>query len=257
MIAGQSQGTKEQVGKVLAPWHPEKDMAFTRQPVYIISYDRGKDAMTSEIIKPKRGRPPKNHDAGADVKKMLIRSGMEMFTEKGYMTSDINGILKKVGVPKGSFYYYFDSKEQFGLEIMRNYDSYFSRLLDKCLSDTTLPPPERLRLFYRTAKAGMEKYHWQRGCLVGNLGQEVASLPAGYCEILDNIITGWQKKVEICLLEAQKQQLIPGKTDCRQMAAFFWTGWEGAVMRAKLTRNSEPLDLFITVFMTQILADKT
>ncbi|MEM7964754.1 TetR family transcriptional regulator C-terminal domain-containing protein, partial [Morganella morganii] len=32
--------------------------------------------------------------------------------------------------------------------------------------------------------------------------------------------------------------------------------WEGAVMRAKLTRNSEPLDLFITVFMTQILADK-
>ncbi|MEM7865124.1 TetR family transcriptional regulator C-terminal domain-containing protein, partial [Morganella morganii] len=46
------------------------------------------------------------------------------------------------------------------------------------------------------------------------------------------------------------------KTDCRQMAAFFWTGWEGAVMRAKLTRNSEPLDLFITVFMTQILAEK-
>lgn len=81
--------------------------------------------MTSVITKPKRGRPPKNHDAGADVKKMLIRSGMEMFTEKGYMTSDINGILKKVGVPKGSFYYYFDSKEQFGLEIMRNYDSYF------------------------------------------------------------------------------------------------------------------------------------
>ncbi|MEM8410195.1 TetR family transcriptional regulator C-terminal domain-containing protein, partial [Morganella morganii] len=34
---------------------------------------------------------------------------------------------------------------------------------------------------------------------------------------------------------------------------FFWTGWEGAVMRAKLTRNSEPLDLFITIFMKQIL----
>ncbi|WP_440971567.1 hypothetical protein [Morganella morganii] len=69
MIAGQPQDTKEQAGNVLAPWHPEKDMAFTRQPVYIVSYDRGKDAMTSEIIKPKRGRPPKNHDAGADVKK--------------------------------------------------------------------------------------------------------------------------------------------------------------------------------------------
>ncbi|MGV2296363.1 TetR family transcriptional regulator [Morganella morganii] len=211
MIAGQSQGTKEQVGKVLAPWHPEKDMAFTRQPVYIVSYDRGKDAMTSEIIKPKRGRPPKNHDAGADVKKMLIRSGMEMFTEKGYMTSDINGILKKVGVPKGSFYYYFDSKEQFGLEIMRNYDSYFSRLLDKCLSDTTLPPPERLRLFYRTAKAGMEKYHWQRGCLVGNLGQEVASLPAGYCEKPEKIFAGGKKKGKFVLRKEKKSGVFEKK----------------------------------------------
>lgn len=213
--------------------------------------------MAAIITKPKRGRPLKNHDAGTDIKKLLIRRGMEVFTEKGYMTSDISGILDKAGIPKGSFYYYFGSKEKFGLEVIRNYDSYFSNLLDECLSDTTLPPQERLLTFYRIVKSWMEKYHWQRGCLVGYLGQEVVSLPAGYCKILNEIITGWQKKVEICLLEAQKQQLISGKTDCRQMAAFFWMGWEGAVIRAKLTRSSEPLELFITVFMAQILTDKT
>lgn len=212
--------------------------------------------MTSITTKPKRGRPPKSHDAGADVKKMLIRSGMEMFTEKGYMTSDISGILEKVGIPKGSFYYYFGSKEQFGLEIIRNYGSYFSHLLDKYLSDTTRIPTERLLAFYRAAKAGMEKYHWQRGCLVGYLSQEVVSLPVGYIEVLDALIIGWQKKVEDCLLEAQQQKLIFEKIDCRQMAAFFWMGWEGAVIRAKLTHSSEPLDLFITVFMEQILVEK-
>ncbi|OBU12228.1 TetR/AcrR family transcriptional regulator [Morganella psychrotolerans] len=209
--------------------------------------------MNTLTTKPKRGRPPKNHDAGVDVKRLLIRSGVEMFTEKGYMTSDINGILKKVGVPKGSFYYYFESKEQFGLEIMHSYDNYFSHLLDKCLCDPELPPLARIEKFYQSAKAGMEKYNWLRGCLVGNLGQEVANLPDGYGEILNTIISGWQKKVEICLSEAQAMNTIPAGTDCRLMAAFFWMGWEGAVMRAKLTRNSDPLDLFISVFINKII----
>lgn len=150
--------------------------------------------MTAIMTKPKRGRPPKNHDAGTDVKEILIRSGTEVFTETGYMTSDISGILAKAGVPKGSFYYYFGSKENFGLKVIRHYDDCFSHLLDKCLSDTTLPPPERLLTFCSITKSGMEKYHWQRGCLIGNLGQEVISLPAGYCELLNDIITGWQKK---------------------------------------------------------------
>ncbi|MEM8028406.1 TetR family transcriptional regulator C-terminal domain-containing protein, partial [Morganella morganii] len=64
------------------------------------------------------------------------------------------------------------------MKVIRHYDRCFSHLLDKCLSDTTLPPPERLLTFCSIIKSGMEKYHWQRGCLVGNLGQEVTSLPA-------------------------------------------------------------------------------
>lgn len=67
--------------------------------------------MMTVTTKPKPERPPKNHDARVDVKKLLIRSGIEMFTKQGYMTSEINSILKKVGIPKGSFYYYFENKE--------------------------------------------------------------------------------------------------------------------------------------------------
>ena len=61
--------------------------------------------------KTRRGRPPKHPRDNNDTKNALIRSGVEMLTERGYMTSDIDGILKRVGVPKGSFYYYFDSKD--------------------------------------------------------------------------------------------------------------------------------------------------
>ncbi|MFN6885664.1 TetR family transcriptional regulator C-terminal domain-containing protein, partial [Proteus mirabilis] len=69
---------------------------------------------------------------------------------------------------------------------------------------------------------------------------------------LNNVISGWQKKVENYLLEAQKYKFIAENIDCRQMAIFFWMGWQGAIMQAKLTRSNQPLDIFISIFMAQV-----
>ncbi|MGM0537448.1 MAG: TetR/AcrR family transcriptional regulator, partial [Pseudomonadota bacterium] len=61
--------------------------------------------------KPRRGRPPRVTRDDPDTRASLIRSGLEVLTEQGFTASGIDGILRRVGVPKGSFYYYFDSKE--------------------------------------------------------------------------------------------------------------------------------------------------
>ncbi|HEJ9439845.1 TPA: TetR family transcriptional regulator C-terminal domain-containing protein [Proteus mirabilis] len=208
--------------------------------------------MTSEITKPKRGRPPKNHSPNTDVKNIVIQSGIEMFAEKGYISSDICKILEKVAIPKGSFYYYFGSKEKFGLVVIQHYDNSISEQLDNYLSYTALPFPKRLLAFSYMIRSEMEKYHWQRGCLVGNLMQEIVNLPISYYEILNKVILGWQKKVENYLREAQKYRYISEDIDCQQMAIFFWMGWQGAIMQAKLTCSNQPLDIFISIFMAQL-----
>ncbi len=208
--------------------------------------------MISEIIKPKRGRPPKNHSPNTDVKNIVIQSGIEMFAEKGYISSDICKILEKVAIPKGSFYYYFGSKEKFGLVVIQHYDNSISEQLDNYLSYTALPFHKRLLAFSYMIRSEMEKYHWQRGCLVGNLMQEIVNLPISYYEILNKVILGWQKKVENYLREAQKYRYISEDIDCRQMAIFFWMGWQGAIMQAKLTCSNQPLDIFISIFMAQL-----
>ncbi|HGN0024943.1 TPA: TetR family transcriptional regulator C-terminal domain-containing protein [Proteus mirabilis] len=208
--------------------------------------------MTSEITKPKRGRPPKNHSPNTDVKNIVIQSGIEMFAEKGYISSDICKILEKVAIPKGSFYYYFGSKEKFGLVVIQHYDNSISEQLDNYLSYTALPFPKRLLAFSYMISSEMEKYHWQRRCLVGNLMQEIVNLPISYYEILNKVILGWQKKVENYLREAQKYRYISEDIDCWQMAIFFWMGWQGAIMQAKLTCSNQPLDIFISIFMAQL-----
>ena len=119
-----------------------------------------------------------------------------MFSEKGYISSDICKILEKVGIPKGDhFIITLVVKEKFGLVVIQHYDNFISKQLDNYLSYTALPFPKRLLAFCHMIKSEMEKYHWQRGCLVSNLIQDIVNLPISYYKILNNVISGWQKKV--------------------------------------------------------------
>lgn len=187
---------------------------------------------------------------GFNTKMALIRSGVEAMTLCGYMSSNIESILKKVGVPKGSFYYYFKSKEDFGKAIIEDYDSLFRYKLDKHLLNESINSPlSRINSFYEDAKLSMAKYNFERGCLIGELTQEESLLPKGYSTLLVNILQTWQQKIEICLQKAQKMKEIKANINCKEMALFFWLGWEGAVTRAKLIKNGDPLDIFIQQFL--------
>lgn len=198
---------------------------------------------------PRRGRPPKVARENPDTRDALIRSGTAILTEQGFTSAGIDGILKQVGVPKGSFYHYFDSKEAFGRAVMAYYASYFARKLDRCLLDETRPPLARLLAFADDAKAGMAKHDFRRGCLVGNLVQEVGLLPESFRELLADILLDWQRRVALCLQAAQAAGELSSRADCEALAQFFWIGWEGAVMRARLSRSAEPLTLFMSAFM--------
>ena len=178
---------------------------------------------------------------------MLFRS-----TEQGFVSTGIDGVLKRVGVPKGSFYHYFDSKEAFGHAVLSRYADYFARKLDHRLLSAELPPLERLRRFTQDAQEGMARHHYRRGCLVGNLGQEVTLLPAGFDERLEAILQDWQRRVADCLRLAQAHGELAADTDCDTLAAFFWIGWEGAVQRARLTREPTPLALFSQEFFARL-----
>ncbi len=78
--------------------------------------------------KTRRGRPPKNRSSQADTRDLLLQAGLEVLTEKGFSSTGIDGILKRVGVPKGSFYHYFSSKEDFGTQLIERYTRFFANL---------------------------------------------------------------------------------------------------------------------------------
>lgn len=179
----------------------------------------------------------------------MIRVGVAALSEKGYSATGLEEVLRGAGVPKGSFYHYFASKDAFGIELIDTYAAYFARKLDRWLLDEKTEPLQRLRNFVADARAGMARFEFRRGCVIGNLGQEMNALPETFRARLHGTLLDWQARTERCLLAAKAAGEIPAEADCAALAAFFWIGWEGAVLRAKLERSLEPLDLFANHFL--------
>lgn len=111
-----------------------------------------------------------------------------------------------------------------------------------------MSPLQRIGAFVTHAGEGMAKFEFRRGCLVGNLLQESPLLPEDFSQKLKSILGEWEGRVATCLEEARQAGDIASVMPPAQLAQIFWSGWEGAVMRAKLYRSAEPLDQFWAYF---------
>lgn len=196
-------------------------------------------------------RPPQRR--GDTKRKLLIDIGTAIFTQKGFFNTGLDEIVQAAGVPKGSFYYYFDSKDEYAHEVIRNYASYFAKKLDRTLHDASLSPLQRLKAFAQSAIDGVQRFEFKRGCLVGNLGQEMASIEDDFRVLLLELLNDWRDRFRACIDEGKAAGEIGTTVDSRQLAQFFWSAWEGAVLCAKLERSTSALDNVSTLFFDHML----
>ena len=198
--------------------------------------------------KRKRGRPPKSQLGYENTREALIRCGIELLTEQGFINTGLTQILNKVNVPKGSFYHYFENKEAFGYVVLESYSEYFIHKLDKHLLNIDLPALDRLMAFIQDATEGVERFDFKRGCLIGNLAQEFGCSHELFKEKLEKVFDQWKQRIAHCLRIAQAEGTLSKNEDCEKLAEFFWIGWEGAVMHSKLNQNKQAMELFSEQF---------
>lgn len=77
-------------------------------------------------------------------KKEILDVAEELFTTKGYAETTINDILQKIGIAKGTFYYYFKSKEDVMDAIVDRFIEIGVRAAENIAQDSTLKAPEKI-----------------------------------------------------------------------------------------------------------------
>lgn len=189
-----------------------------------------------------------------DTKAEIISIGTEMISLQGYNATGIDAILRRAGVPKGSFYHYFGSKEEFGLAVIDHFAKRYEQRLDTFLRDEEVTPLNRIRNYLESGLARLEQNQCTKGCLVGNLGQELADQNERFRARLDEIFRSWKGRFAACLREAQGKGELAPTLDPPVIAGFILSGWEGAILRAKVMKSPRPLRDFIeTIFATVLV----
>ncbi len=188
-----------------------------------------------------------------NTREELLKAGTDIMMLKGYTNTGIAEVLKCVGVPKGSFYYYFDSKEDFALEIITEFDRTYQEEALSVLRDQSISPIARLRKYCKNSKERLREGQCTRGCLIGNLSQEMSSQSEVLRERLYLVMSKWRDVFAACIEEGQTKGEITRDFEAVDLAEIFLSGWEGAVMRAKTSQNLKPVETFQEVVFDGLL----
>lgn len=188
-----------------------------------------------------------------DTKAEIIAKGTEMISLNGYNATGIDAVLKQVNVPKGSFYHYFGSKEDFGLAVIDRFAERYQQRLDTFLDDVEVTPLNRIRNYLESGLARFAQNQCAKGCLIGNLGQELAGRNERFRSRLDEIFQSWKDHFAACLREAQVIGELAPDHDVNIIAGFILSGWEGAILRAKVMKSPQPMRDFIETLFSTVL----
>ncbi len=189
-------------------------------------------------------------------KEDIVQVGLELVLSRGFNATGVEAILKQANIPKGSFYNFFSSKEEFALAIIDKFVADRVELFSPIFSDHSLPPLERVKKSFETLIETFEGSECSKGCLIGNLSQEMADQFENVRQRLEKSLQEWTKGVSWLLLQAQREHAIPADMNVEMLAENLIASFQGALLRSKVKKSSEPLNNFIHLYFDVFLAQR-
>lgn len=188
-----------------------------------------------------------------EVKDNILDVGVGIIIKKGYHNVGIQEILNEANIPKGSFYHYFKSKEDFGSQVIQHYNKTALDTLEKYVSDESKPHKERLTAFFSEMSSFFISKEYCGGCLLGNSSIELSDTSEVFMNVVANEFDKLHTLFTKCIQEAQNNNEIKSDKPAEDIAHFILNSWEGALLRMKSSKNAKSLEIFLEFLKSYIL----
>ncbi|HET7792479.1 MAG TPA: TetR family transcriptional regulator C-terminal domain-containing protein [Rhizobacter sp.] len=187
-----------------------------------------------------------------DIPERLLAAGLELFLRQGYNATGVQQLTDHAGVPKGSFYNHFASKEAYAAAIVERYEQQMLRSWERMMASAPQAPLAAIRHVFAQMVSYHERSDCPAGCLIGNFAAEIA-LTSDACR--QNLLAaqlGWRQRLAGLVAAAQASGEIRNDIDATALSALTWAAWEGALLRMKVERTTAPLRESITLIFDQL-----
>ncbi|WP_044422835.1 TetR/AcrR family transcriptional regulator [Pseudomonas syringae group genomosp. 3] len=176
-----------------------------------------------------------------NMRQHIIDVARSLMTNKGYTAVGLAEVLSTAGVPKGSFYYYFKSKEEFGQALL---EEYFSEYLGRV--DALMARPgtgaERLLAYFRYWSETQGTDLPEGKCLVVKLGAEVCDLSEDMRCVLEVGTAKIIQRISACVEMGVSDGSIHPEGDHQGFAESLYQLWLGASLLVKVNKSTESFD---------------
>ncbi|EHH1104430.1 TetR/AcrR family transcriptional regulator [Vibrio parahaemolyticus] len=189
-----------------------------------------------------------------DTRQHILDVGYELIVTRGFTSVGLSELLKTAEVPKGSFYHYFKSKEQFGEAMIQDYfNKYFEQLTARFIN-TELNGYQRLMSYFEEMVKVEDDVCNANKCLLVKLSAEVSDLSEPMRIALrrgaDKTIQAMAECIDVGIQDGS----IPNG-DSALLARQIYYLWNGASLLNKLYQDQEALTQSLTY--TQHLLQNT
>ena len=189
----------------------------------------------------------------ADTKERILATGAQIIHKKGFNNTGIQELIKSANIPKGSFYFYFNSKEDFGLQLVDFYQKWISENIENFVKDKGHTALSQLRRMFDWSFLSLEENNFQGGCPFGNLSMEMADINEKFRIKLDETIRQIRRRIAALLNKAREEKEIEESLDIEALSDFLFSSWEGTLMLMKVTQSTAPKDAFFSMIFGKIL----
>jgi TetR/AcrR family transcriptional repressor of nem operon len=176
-----------------------------------------------------------------DIPDRLLAAGLNLLLRHGYNGTGIQQITDQAGVPKGSFYNHFESKEAFGAAIVDLYSEQSRISWKRWIGGAPAGPMEAIRHVFREMVEHHERAGCSLGCLIGNLAAEVAPASRLCRKRLKVAQLEWRERLAELIRAGQDMGEVRDDIDATALSALTWGIWEGALLRMKVEGSVRPL----------------
>jgi TetR/AcrR family transcriptional regulator, transcriptional repressor for nem operon len=184
----------------------------------------------------------------------LIRHGSRLMRRGGYTDCGLIELLDAAGLPRGSFYHHFASKEGFAVATLEAFYAWHDVRLEMLAAETETPGAGRIiRYFELLLDRAETTPPEERGCLLALLTLEKSATSEAIRAALVGVFARWQDRVAELLRQGQDDGSIARSSDTRRLAGLLLHGWEGALLRARLERDTAPLSDFLELALPRLL----
>lgn len=186
--------------------------------------------------------------ARRNTRNAIVEAGMQLFIERGFNGCSVQDITEAAGVPKGSFYNHFKSKEALAAEILIEYGSGSTDR--SILTNPEVPALPRLKKHF----AALNEYfsRCNEGCLVGKFMAEVSPDTPQIHEALLKVLRDWGDQISSAIAEGQEQGSIRKDLKADDLATFLIDSYEGAILRMRVDKSPRALKYFVKVVFSSI-----